>query len=263
MNTRLTQLEAKLRAYRLSDSSSELESLITEIYDAVLDQEIYGSLWDEPILLGIKELLREDPPNEEVFGAAARFLKDRQVQVSAINDVFYKIIDTSLPLKDAVAVAAELLGIPVSQCKYLETDPALASLRLNPASPSLKIENFLRELAADSKMRELPDDIQQCISAVRNREHVGTANVRLVAQKKKIGILLPISASVRAGTGQAKLASTSEATFSDAVRRAHDDLVTRRWLSPTQDVVLSAELTEATYSGSSIALGAAMAVLLI
>ena len=96
MNTRLTQLEAKLRAYRLSDSSSELESLITEIYDAVLDQEIYGSLWDEPILLGIKELLREDPPNEEVFGAAARFLKDRQVQVSAINDVFYKIIDTSL-----------------------------------------------------------------------------------------------------------------------------------------------------------------------
>jgi len=112
-------------------------------------------------------------------------------------------------------------------------------------------------------MRELPDDIQQCISAVRNREHVGTANVRLVAQKKKIGILLPISASVRAGTGQAKLASTSEATFSDAVRRAHDDLVTRRWLSPTQDVVLSAELTEATYSGSSIALGAAMAVLLI
>ncbi len=201
MNTKLTQLEAKLRRYRLGDSPSARESVLNEIYDAVLDQEIYGSLWDEAILLGTKELFQEDPPNEEVYGAAVRFLQDRQLRVSTINDVFYKIIDTAIQLKDAVAV-----------------------------------------------------------SAVRAHEHVGTANVLLVALKKKIGIVLPISASVRSGTGQAKLTSTSEATFSDAVRRAHDDLVTRRWLSSSQDVVLSAELTDAEYSGSSIALGAAMAI---
>ena len=247
MNTKLTQLEAKLRRYRLGDSQSDRESVLNEIYDAVLDPEIYGSLWDEAILLGIKELFQADPPDEEVYGSAVRFLQDRQRRVSTINDVFYKIIDTAIQLKDSVDASAELLGIPLAHCKHLEADPGLVSLRVSLIPPSAKIEQFLHKLVSDAKLGELPKDVQQCVIALRAREHVGTANVLLVALKKKVGIILPISASVRSGTGQAKLTSTSEATFSDAVRRAHDDLVTLRWLSSSQDVVLSAELTDAAY----------------
>src|SRR5437773_6318621 len=158
MNTKLTQLEAKLRRYRLGDSPSDRESVLNEIYDAVLDQEIYGSLWDETILLGINELFQEDPPNEEVYGAAVRFLQDRQGRVRTINDVFYKIIDTAIQLKDAVAASAELLGIPLPHCKHLEADPSLVSLRVSLIPPSAKIEQCLHKLASDSKLAELPNE---------------------------------------------------------------------------------------------------------
>ena len=162
MNTKLTQLEAKLRRYRLGDSPPARESVLNEIYDTVLDQEIYDSLWDEAILLGIKELFQEDPPNEEVYGAAVRFLQDRQLRVSTINDVFYKIVDTAIQLKDAVAASAELLGIPLTHCKHLEADPGLVSLRGSLVPPSVKIEQFLHKLVSDSKLEELPNEVQQC-----------------------------------------------------------------------------------------------------
>ena len=51
MNTKLTQLEAKLRRYRLGDSPGAHQSLLNSIYDAVLDQDTYSSLWDEAVLL--------------------------------------------------------------------------------------------------------------------------------------------------------------------------------------------------------------------
>lgn len=82
----------------------------------------------------------------------------------------------------------------------------------------------------------------------------------MVTQPNRVGVVLPAKAMLQAGSGEIKPLVPIDETFRSAIDRACGALKSRGFLSTTQDVMFSANLTDATYSGSSIALGAAMAM---
>jgi hypothetical protein len=62
------------------------------------------------------------------------------------------------------------------------------------------------------------------------------------------------------GSGEVKTVVTTQENFLSAVDRARGALQSWGWLGADQDIIFSVDLTDATYSGSSITLGAAMAM---
>jgi hypothetical protein len=74
------------------------------------------------------------------------------------------------------------------------------------------------------------------------------------------GIVLPVRAIVQDGSGTVEALAATTDDFQQAVRRARHAMVNDRFISGSQDVVLTADLSEASYSGASIALAAAVAM---
>jgi hypothetical protein len=259
MNTQLTHVAAKLNAYRLAVAlSNKPAELVGEIYKEIFRGGFYRNIWDEPILLALQELIAHHPPNEEVYGEELEFLKDRTLQVVEINSLFAALLFGSSDVLPKPGVHIPDQPKVAEGLALLEANGTLDKIKRSSSQPREKLAAFVEELR--TKAPSISELLYRCFESVAAQQELGAVNALLVTQPSRVGVVVPAKAMLQAGSGEIKPLVPIDETFRSAVDRACGALKSRGFLSTTQDVMFSANLTDATYSGSSIALGAAMAM---
>lgn len=207
MDSRLTFIETKLRVWRIARASNQEEQghdLCNDIYGVLFSNELYLTIWDEPILLGLERLLDLNPPDEEQYGEEIGALRDRIGKVRSINDLFYRILEPEVGIDDVIGALSDFADLSSCAKEQLRSDGSLADIRKELIAPSQKIDKFMQrvvdELHVDAH-RSLAD-IRSCVAAIQEREGIGVANVLLVHTGSNQGILLPINAKARKGSGR-------------------------------------------------------------
>jgi ribonuclease HIII len=258
MKDQIGIIDGKLKAWRLRASAQNPEVVVNEIYKGVFTADLYRDIWDESVLLGVQELVAQHPPDQEVFGPRLQFIKERTDHVVAINDLFAAVLfGTS---EELTAAAGRIMAPEEAECALsrLKVNPAWDKIRTSMSQPRNKLAAFVEELA--KQVPSISESLSACLEAVCARQEMGAANCMLITDPQRIGVVLPLQTMLQAGSGQVKPAVPTQQTFSSAVERARQALQSRGFLGTNQDVIFSANLTDATYSGSSITLGAAMAM---
>jgi len=265
MNAVIANLESKLRQWQLASSSGDnvlARNLANDVFRIVFDDETYTSLWDERVLLGLRQLLAVHLPNEEVYGQQTQAILQRTDRVCAINDVLYGILDTERSLEAVIDSLAECASLSDHVKQRLRAEGGLAELRAMLKAPSEKLHIFLDRVVDTEQSTSLPwfPEFRSCIEAIQDREGLGKVNALLVHRQTNTGIVLAVTAGVQHGSGQVQAITPAAATFASAVERARLALVSKGFLPPSHDVLLTVDLTEAEYSGGSVALAAAIAM---
>lgn len=263
MDPIMENIDRKLRDLKIASitNNEELEKkLRNEIYKTVFTNDL--NIWDEDVLLGLEKLIHLHPPNEKVYGEKVQVLRERTRKVRAINDLFYQIIEPEAVTENVIDRFSSVIELSNSIKESLRSDGRLNALRGDSLSPSEKILRFVHHVAkeAHSLSDTCLSDFESCVQAVREREQLGTAKALLVYRRANKGFQIPVSVKVQNGRGQVETMTPAAETFTEAVKRARSALVDEHFITPSQDVLLTLDLTEAEYSGSSIALGAAMAI---
>ena len=111
-----------------------------------------------------------------------------------------------------------------------------------------QVLNLLAEELASDGQTWLAD-ADKCHEAFCDREGPGNVNALVVLEGGDEGIVLPVDVLE---------AATDE--FVAAVKRARHAMINDRFIADSQTVVLDADLSDASYSRASIALGAAVAM---
>jgi len=259
MNTQLAAIAAKLTAHRLAAASSSQKpsQTIKEIYKGIFQGDFYKSIWDERVLLALQQFIDRDPPNQEVYGAQLAFIKNRTGQVVAINDLFAAFL--FLTREDLTTFVARITDPTISQAlALLQANGCLDKIRSSSAQPREKLGVFVEELRKEAP--SMSEILTSCFEALCARQELGTVNCLLITQPHRIGVVLPVRTMLQPGSGDVKTVITTQETFLSAVSRARGALQSRGWLGTDQDIIFSADQTDATYSGSSITVGAAMAM---
>ena len=259
MNTQLSAIAGKLNAYRLSAALSQKPTqIIKEVYKGIFQADYYKSIWDEPVLLALQEFVDRDPPNQEVYSAELAFIKNRTAQVVAINDLFAAFL--FLTREDLTTVGARIPDQPkASQAlALLQANGCLDKIRRSSSQPREKLAAFVDELR--KQVPSISEMLTSCFDALCARQELGTVKCLLITQPHRTGVVLPVRTMLQPGSGEVKTVVTTQETFLSAVVRARGALQSRGWLGTDQDIIFTADQTDATYSASSITVGAAMAM---
>ena len=254
MNPKLAQIEGKLNAWRLTEPAKD--TIVDAISNLVLARDFYREIWDEPILLGLREFMRAHPPDLEFHGSKVQEINQRTDEVVAINNLFFSVLTGTMEtavksleqLTQRFDLSKELSGIQVS----------LSTILGSTTEPRTKLKQLVCELSTQAPA--MSGALQSCFEAVQARQAVGTVNSLLVKEPDGIGVVLPVRLKVQAGTGTVEAGVPTEESFSAAVGRAKKALQSKGWLSTSQDIIFTVEDTDATYVGSSISLPSAMAI---
>lgn len=259
----MENIDRKLRDLEIASiiNNEELEhKLCNEIYKIVFTKDL--NIWDECVLLGLAKFIHSHPPHAKIFGEKIQVLQERTRMVQAINDLFYQIIEPEVVIEDVIDGFSRFIELSNSVKESLRSDGHLNTLRGNSLSPSEKIRQFVHHVAreAHSTSGTCLSDFESCVQAIREREQLGMATALLVHRQANKGLQIPVSIKVQNGEGKVRIMTPAAATFTKAVERAYSALVNKRFITPSQDVLLTLNLTDAEYLGSSIALGATMAI---
>jgi ribonuclease HIII len=266
MNSLTASMESKLRQWRLASASGDkpgASGLTNEIYKTLFKNKEDIAFWDERILLGLDQLFKKDSPNQDVYGKDVQELTERLDKIKHINDIFFKIISPDVNLDDSIDAVTDYALLPQIIREKMRLDNILMeSKKGNDRAPSIKLQSFIQRIVDISGVE--PGiwfaECQFCIEAIKDREEIGVANSLLVNKQTGQGIVLPIKVVVQRGSGKVNRTLPADDTFVTAIERTRLALVGKGLLAQSQDVILTANLTEAKYSGGSIALGAAMAI---
>lgn len=259
MDTRLAQIDSKLHAYRLAAASPDKPAqLVNDIYKGVFQSDFYRDIWDEPVLLALQDLITAHPPKQDVFGQKLQFIKARIDHVVAMNRLFAALLFGSRESVSEAVTRVPLQPEGTSGLAYLVDSSTLEEVRGSNSQPQEKLAALVEALKRQAP--SVAEYAQRCFEAVCARQELGTVNCLLVTQPSRIGVVLQVKTMLQTGSGQVKPMVASHDTFCKAVDRAREALQSRGFVSPNQDVMFTAPLTDAMYSGSSITLAAAMAI---
>ena len=144
-----SNIDNKLRIWQLvcaRDEGSRARSLANEIYKLIFSNDIYNTLWDEKVLLGLERLLDSTPPSSEVYGKEVQILRDRVRKVRDINDLFYKILDPAIEADDLIEFLANFVRLSHSAKERLRSEGRLTGPRKSLGYPSQAIHELLQYL---------------------------------------------------------------------------------------------------------------------
>lgn len=209
-------------------------------------------------MLALQEFIDRDPPNQEVYGAELAFIKDRTAQVVAIDDLFAAFLFLT---RDALTTVVSRIPeqLKASQAlALLQANGNLDKIRGSSSQPRERLAAFIDELG--KQVPTISEILIRCFEAFCARQELGTVNCLMITQPHRVGVVLLVRTMLQPGSGEVKMVVTMQETFLSAVVRARGALQSRGWLSTDQDIIFSADHTDAMYSGSSITLGAAMAM---
>jgi hypothetical protein len=123
--------------------SSEFKEVYNETCRLVLNQQAVDSLWHEPLLLQLNWLFAKKPPNSEMHGALTGKLKDKAAKANIINDLFFRILDTSFSAEDVYKTLSLIRALDQSLQPRFIASGYLEQVRSSDASPSTKVLSFL------------------------------------------------------------------------------------------------------------------------
>ena len=258
MNTRLASINAKLVSWRVSGGAEPQKNVVNEVYKDLFRDQFYREVWDEPILLTLQRFIEQNPPNQDVFGPQTASIAARTEQVKEINDLFMTFLFAPT---DQLAVSllpiAERLKLS-SEVGLLLANGELNRIRNSSDSSQEKLKSLVVLLVESNPPAS--ESLKNCLGAVCDRSEIGAVNGLLITQPHRVGMVMSVRTLLQAGSGKITSAVATQDTFQSAVGRARGALESRGFIGTAQDVIFSVDLTDATYSGSSIALAALVAM---
>lgn len=264
---RLRRLKGLLREALLLISSVEgsqhaqrLNQLFQDICNIVFTDDFYLDLWDESALNQLSKFFETKAPNPKIYGQELILTKERKDFVQKINELFYSILNNSESVKDVCKKLSKLMTLDESIELKLAASGHLENIRSANDFPSEKISGFFTHLKQDLGLSFDPIDkeIENVLFHLKAQETYGKVNALMVNTSTGGGILIPLSLSLELGSGNVNCLVSGCDDFKTAIERTKYAMISNGFLSQSDDIFYSLEITEAEYSGDSIGLAAAI-----
>lgn len=260
---RLESCIRELRELKLIPAKAQrLSEVYNEICEILFDADFYQQVWDESVSLQVDQLFTENPPRTEIFGDRVDAIRNRTGTVKIINDLFFSILDSNASEEEVIAKLEKILGVDTCLLPHLRAEDRLNNIRSGDAAPSEKIKAFLSHFSEDLAVDfgEWGECMQHCLRALQEREEIGKTNALLVSSQVNRAAVIPIKILIQFGDGRLRHLVSGKDDFKSAIERAMQCLVGHGFIRPTEDALYTLDVTEAEYSGDSIALPAAIAM---
>jgi hypothetical protein len=251
MDDQIGRLERLLSRIQLLDppyrDSPERKQLFQEICELVLEEQVYRHLWSEPTLNQLDQLFQTKTPDEELFGDELEKIRKRAREVREVNDFFFAILDPSATVHDLCQLLSKIHCVTEEFCNQLESSGRLQDIRDQEGNSSEKVGWFL-EFMKDDLGLDLTEKepVKGALASLKSREAVGKVNALLVKGGGK-AILVPLHIKIQSGTGQLSCQLRGSEGFRDAVARAQSAMRERGYLSDSDDVFYTLDLTDIQY----------------
>jgi Lon protease (S16) C-terminal proteolytic domain len=264
MDNEITRLDLLLTRLQLLDppyrESEQGKQLYQEICKSVFEDQLYVRIWSEPTLNQLDQLFQTEKPGEDLFEAELEEIRKRTIAVKEVNDFFFGIVDPTTTSKDLCKLLARLEGLPQDLTDRLDASGRLQEIRNQDRCTFEKVASFLEILKDDFNLDLTAKDlIKGTLESLERREAVGKVNVLLIKGTAK-PIALSLHIKLQPGTGQVYCQIRGSEDFRDAVVRAQSAMRERGFMSASEDIFYSLELTDPHYQGSSLAVAAAVAM---
>jgi ribonuclease HIII len=264
MDNAIARLEWLLTRLEVLDSpdreSEEKKQLYQEICKLVFEDQLYVRIWSEPTLNRLNQLFQTEKPGEELFDAELEEIRKRTIAVKEVNNLFFSIVDPTTTIKDHCELLAKFECLPKNFIERLDASGRLQEIRNQDRCTLEKVTCFLEILKDDFNLDlTTKDSIKGTLESLKSRETVGIVNALLVQGAAK-AIAVSLHVKLQAGSGQVWCQISGSDNFKEAVARAQSAMRDRGFLSGSEDIFYSLELTDARYHGSSLAVAAAVAM---
>jgi ribonuclease HIII len=235
----------------------EREGLYQDICRLLFDAQLYVSIWSESTLNHLQRLFETEKP-AELFQVELEEIQRRTIAVREINDCFFGIVDQDTAVEELCKSLSRITRLPDNFGNRLDASGRLHEIRNQDRSTSAKVELFLELLRDDLSVDLMEyETIRGALSSLKNHDTVGKVHSLSV---KETGQAISVSLHIKLqpGTGQVLCQVKRADDFKDAVGRAYSAMREKGFLSGTEDVLYSLDLTDAHYHGSSLGLAAAV-----
>jgi len=264
MDKEITRLDWLLTQIQLLDppyqESEEGKQLYQEMCKLVFEDQLCVRIWSEPTLNQLDQLFQTEKPNEELFETELEEIRKRTIAAKEVNDFFFGIVDPSTTSKELCELLAKLECLPENFDNRLDASGRLQEIRNQDRRSFEKVTCFLEILKDDLNLDLTANHaIKGTLESLKSREAVGTVNALLVKGTAK-AITVSLHVKLQPGIGQVYCQIRGSEDFNDAVVRAQSAMRERGFLSGSEDVFYTLELTDARYQGSSLAVAAAVAM---
>ncbi len=266
---RLKRLKGLLREafillppFEKGQETQKIDELFQNICNLIFTDDFYIHLWDEDVLNQLVEFFKAKTPNPTVYGERLTKLSERKNFVQQTNEFFFSILSHEFPMEEVVNRVSAFTKIDEAAFLKIKASGHLQDIRANKSPASEKIEAFIEHLINDIGVNfgEAEDGLRQVLASIKAQETPGRANALLVNTSSNAGILIPLSIRLQHGTGKINCLISDSDDFKKAIDRAKHSLLSNGFLNGTDDVEYSLDITEASYSGDSIGLAAAIAM---
>lgn len=251
MDDQITRLDWLLNRIQLLDppcqESAEGKELYQEICKLVFEDRLYVRIWTEPILNDLDQLFQTENPDEELFGSELEDIHKRTIEAREVSDCFFGIVDPNTTSHDLCELLAKFRRLPHNLSNRLDMSGRLQEIRNQDGCTSEKVEWFLEFLRDDLSLDlTVEESIKGTLASVKSREAVGKVNALLVKGAAK-AIAVSLHIKLQPGTGQVSCQVKGSEDFKDAVGRAQSAMRERGFLSGSEDIFYTLDLTHARY----------------
>ncbi|MGH7801173.1 MAG: ribonuclease HIII [Thermodesulfobacteriota bacterium] len=264
---RLARLKGLLREvlillpeFEKGQKTKQIDELFQDICKLVFTNDYYLHLWNERILNQLEELFKEKSPNPKIYGQRLTKLSERRHFVQQVNEFFFSVLSNEFSVEGVCNRLSALTNIDGLIPLKLNASGRLEHIRTSKSTSSEKIEAFVEHLKQDLGIDfgETENILRQVIDSIKAREASEKVNTLLINSSSNIGILIPLSILIEPGKGEVHCLVSGSGDFKAAIERARYALSNKGFLSDTDNVLYSLDITEANYSGDSIGLAAAV-----
>jgi ribonuclease HIII len=251
-----------LPAYERGQSTQQVDDLFQNICKLVFTDDFHLHIWDEGSLNQLVGFFKVKPPNPKVFGEKLSRLSERMIFVQQANELFFSMLSNDFSIEEVCKRFPPFTKIDESIILKIESSGHLQVIRTIKSPASEKIEAFVEHLTHDLgvNIEEAENDLRQVIASIKAQETPGRINTLLVNTLNNVGILVPLSIRLEPGKGEVHCLVSGGDDFRAAINMARHLLLSNGFLSSTDDVLYSLDITEANYSGASIGLAVAIAM---
>jgi ribonuclease HIII len=261
IKTLLYQIQLLMPASGSQSPSSEVQRLFKNICKLIFDDKAYSLLWDEPILSQLDWLFQVKPPEPTMFGDQVAEIRERRKQAQHVNDLFFRILNSEFSAEKVFKTLIILSPAEALLLHTLESSGRLEAIREMDGPPSDKISTFLDFLREDIGFDIANmESVKGCLEALKAREGVGIVNSLLVRSDGQGALMLSLQIQVQPGIGHVHHLVDRQKDFEAVFDRVRHALIGQVFLRESDDILYTLELTEPQYTGTSIALAAAVGI---
>ena len=267
-NRVITRLRALLHQVQLltsrsdeSSSSSDLQHTFKNVCRLVFDDEAHRGLWDEHILSQLNRLFEIKRPDLTMFGSQVTEIRERWHQSRLVNDFFFRILNPDVSVEKVFEALEAISAAAPSLLDILKSSGRLETIREDDSLPSDKISTFLDFLREDVGLDIVnKDSVKGCLGALKAQEGIGVVNTLLVSSDSQCALMLSLQIQVQPGSGHVHHLVDRQKDFEAVFDRVRYALIGQVFLRESDDILYTLELTEPQYTGTSIALAAAVGI---